>query len=464
MGRTAATVKPGPGPRKTALEEDSKPVESHRETVEAIVVALILALVVRGFEAQAFVIPTGSMAPTLMGRHKELSCPQCGFVYSVNASQEVEGPSFPRQVYSGICVNCRYQAHGLTEAPSFKGDRILVMMFPYDLPFLPGSSPPERWDVVVFRYPEEPEVSYIKRLVGLPGETIRITHGDIYVKRPGSATYRLERKPLKHQIAMQMSVYDDRHRPRALADRDEWRRWQSAAKGGWKIVDPKLSQYRVEATPEDQWVELRYKHLVPDPEQWDAVLNDRPLPREPRSTLITDFYSYNTNLSADSSSIVEDPRETRTAWMQPHWVGDLTLSASVDVTSPKGELCLELVKGGLPHRCIINVQTGAARLTRGEQTLLEHDSPIKGPGRYQVDFANVDDRLTLWVNGRSVYESGVEYERGDEVPIPTAADLSPAGVAVRNGSVTVSDLVLKRDIYYTQYPGQHRLQARVRGS
>ena len=71
-----------------------------------------------------------------------------------------------------------------------------------------------------------------------------------------------------------------------------------------------------------------------------------------------------------------------------------------------------------------------------------------------MDFANVDDRLTLWVNGRSVYESGVEYERGDEVPIPTAADLSPAGIAVRNGSVTVSDLVLKRDIYYTQHPGR----------
>src|SRR5271157_5948125 len=93
MGRTAATVKPGP--RKAALEQDSKPSESHRETVvETIVVALILALVVRGFEIQPFVIPTGSMAPTLMGRHKELSCPQCGFVYSVNASHEVEGPSF----------------------------------------------------------------------------------------------------------------------------------------------------------------------------------------------------------------------------------------------------------------------------------------------------------------------------------------------------------------------------------
>ena len=161
----------------------------------------------------------------------------------MNASQEVEGPASPRQVFSGICVNCRYQARGLTDAPSFKGDRILVMMFPYDLPFLPGSSPPERWDVVVFRYPEEPEVSYIKRLVGLPGETIRIAHGDIYIKPPNSTTYRLERKPLKHQISMQMSVYDDRHRPRALADRDEWRRWQSSTPGGWKIVDRKLSQY-----------------------------------------------------------------------------------------------------------------------------------------------------------------------------------------------------------------------------
>ena len=455
MGRITATVKSTPGPRKTAREVESKPSESHRETVEAIVVALILALVVRGFEAQAFVIPTGSMAPTLMGRHKELSCPQCGFVYSVNASQEVEAPSFPRRVDSGVCVNCRFQAHELTTAPSFKGDRILVMMFPYDLPFLPGSSPPERWDVVVFRYPEEPEVSYIKRLVGLPGETIRITHGDIYVKPRDGKGYRLERKPLKHQMSMQMSVYDDRYRPRALAGRDEWRRWQSVTAGGWKSVDSGLSQYRGEAKSDDQWVELRYKHLVPDPEQWEAILKDDPLPRNPRSTLITDFYSYNTNLVADGSNIVGQPRETRSAWMQPHWVGDLTLSATVEVTLAKGEFLIELVKGGVPHRCIINLESGATRFTRGDQTLLEHETPLKGPGRYHLDFANVDDRLVLLVNGRSVHDSGVEYERGDEVPIPTAADLSPAGIAVRNGSLSVSDLVLKRDIYYTQYPGQN---------
>jgi signal peptidase I len=171
--------------------------------------------------------------------------------------------------------------------------------------------------------------------------------------------------------------------------------------------------------------------------------------------LITDFYSYNTNMEVDVSNVVEAPHESRSAWMQPHWVGDLTLSATVEVTSAKGEFFLELVKGGLPHRCTINLETGTARFTRGDQTLFEHDSPVKGPGRYQVDFANVDDRLALWVGGRPVYDPGVEYERGDEVPIPTAADLSPAGIGVRNGSISVSDLVLKRDIYYTQYPGQN---------
>src|SRR5262245_8176405 len=205
MGRSTATL-PAPAKSKASPRAENRPAEGYRDTVEAVVVALILALVVRGFEAQAFVIPTGSMAPTLMGRHKEITCPQCGFLYSINASEEAEGARSPRKVYSGVCVNCRYQAQSLDEAPSFKGDRILVLMFPYDRPFLPGSSSPDRWATVVVRDPEEPEVSYIKRLVGLPGETIRIRHGDLFVKTPGSDEFWLTRKPLEHQAAIQMTV------------------------------------------------------------------------------------------------------------------------------------------------------------------------------------------------------------------------------------------------------------------
>ena len=168
MARSSATLQPRSVSVSQATTAEPRRKEGHRDTIEAVVVAFILALVVRGFDAQAFVIPTGSMAPTLMGRHKEVACEQCGYVFAVNASDEVELGSVSRKVSWGICVNCRHQER-LYETPSFAGDRILVMMFPYDLPFLPGSRPPGRWDVVVFRYPEEPEVSYIKRLVGLPG-------------------------------------------------------------------------------------------------------------------------------------------------------------------------------------------------------------------------------------------------------------------------------------------------------
>ncbi len=461
MPRTPSTNSASPAPQRSPARPASVPAptdppkaEGHRETVEAIVVAVILALVVRGFEAQAFVIPTGSMAPTLMGRHKEVTCPQCGFVYSVNASEEVEGGPYARRIYSGICVNCRYQATRLDDEPSYKGDRILVSMFPYDLPFLPSLANLERWNVIVFRYPEEPEVSYIKRLVGLPGETVKIHHGDIYIKKRDEAEFRLQRKPPKHQAAMQITVYDDRHQARATANRDEWRRWDSEQAGAWKALEPGLSRYQCEEPTED-WVDLRYRNLVPDAEQWDDLIHGRTPRREPRATLVTDFYSYNTGLSAEGSNLLEGLRpDAEGAWLQPHWVGDLTLSANIEVASPGGELRLELIKAGIAHQCLIDLTTGKAKLARDGETLAEYETAMTKPGRYALEFANVDDRLLLSVNG-SVVGSGAEFETGDAPHVPTAADLSPAAISARGAAITASDLVLKRDIYYTQTPGRN---------
>jgi signal peptidase I len=445
MGRSPATLQAAPRAAKVEIRPQTH--EGHRDTVEAIVVAFILALVVRGFEAQAFVIPTGSMAPTLMGRHKEVACPQCGFTYTVNASQEADSGLASQLVYSGICLNCRYHAWHLNDLPSFKGDRILVMMLPYDLPFLPGSGPPERWDVVVFRYPEEPEVSYIKRLVGLPGETIRIHHGDVFVKKPGSDKFQQARKPMRHQVATQITVYDDRYQPRSLREKAEWQRWRGDGVG-WKVVEPTKSRYQTDGGSQDEWVELRYQHLVPDPEQWDAIQEERPLPRPPRSTLVTDFYSYNTNMPEDLETL-------KGAWMQQHWVGDLTLQMTLEVAkvAPRASVRLELIKGDAPHRCTIDLETGTAVVTRGERELGQWQTPIKGPGRYRLEFANVDQRVSLIVDGRAVAGDGIEFESSEPAPVPSAADLAPAAIAARNTSVAASDLVLKRDIYYTQTPG-----------
>lgn len=93
-----------------------------KEWVEPIIIAIILALIIRTFVVQAFKIPTGSMRPTLI-----------------------------------------------------EDDRILVNKFIYRF------KRPERGDVVVFVSPEDKKKDFIKRLVGLPGENIEISNGTILV-------------------------------------------------------------------------------------------------------------------------------------------------------------------------------------------------------------------------------------------------------------------------------------------
>ncbi len=448
MSRTAPrAVNKKPVPIRDVRPGAAKPKETMRDFLEQVVVAIILAILIRGFDAEAFVIPTGSMAPTLMGRHKEVTCPQCGHLYSVNASDDTEEfIASKRLLEIGICVNCRYRTV-VDDTPSFKGDRILVMKFPYELPFLPGSAGPKRWDVVVFHYPEKPETNYIKRLVGLPDEDLRIHHGDIEARRGGTnQPFVIQRKPLIHQRAMQMLVHDDHHRPKLLDGKPEWARWKASA--GWK--EEVAGTFGVEG-PGD-WADLRYRHVLPDPEQWGAIQRGEPLPRAPRPTLITDFYSYNTNISPAYYDLWLQMHE---AWLQPNWVGDLTLSCRVDVgdTGPAGKLRLELVEAGVSNRCEVDLVSGLASLYHGDSKLGESGTVLRGIGAHDVEFANVDDRLTLWIDGEPLFEAGLPYEDAPTTPYsPTAKDLDPAGLSIKGARARVSDLVLKRDIYYTQDP------------
>jgi signal peptidase I len=134
----------------------------------------------------------------------------------------------------GTCENCRFETR-LDDVPSSGGDRIYTMKSGLHLPFLPsaGRVGPQRWEVAVFKLPEEPEVRYIKRMVGLPGETIRIGQGDLWRRGGGdSGPFQRLRRPLQHQLATQVLVYDDAHRAASLRENARWNRW-SAPSGGW---------------------------------------------------------------------------------------------------------------------------------------------------------------------------------------------------------------------------------------
>src|SRR5688572_1469996 len=70
--------------------QSAHPQGASRETCESIAFAFVLALLFRSFVAEAFVIPTGSMAPTLYGRNKDVVCPECQLNYAIGASDELD--------------------------------------------------------------------------------------------------------------------------------------------------------------------------------------------------------------------------------------------------------------------------------------------------------------------------------------------------------------------------------------
>lgn len=160
-----------------------------RELVESLVVALFLAFLFKTFEAEAFVIPTGSMAPTLMGRHKDVECSQCSYQFQVSASEEMDSSSNRRNgrhVVAGTCPQCGFTQYFGDEVPnngrdavaqSFTGDRILVSKLAFDQREL------RRFDISVFRSPAEPKINFIKRIVGFPNERLRVQYGDLFVQK-----------------------------------------------------------------------------------------------------------------------------------------------------------------------------------------------------------------------------------------------------------------------------------------
>ena len=125
MAKPTTSTRGSPGARRTAPPTPpsaQRAVSVWRENVESLVWAVLLALVIRTFIMAPFRIPSGSMHPTLM-----------------------------------------------------EGDSILVNKFIYRF------RPPQRGDIIVFRYPEEPKRPFIKRLAAVGGDAVEIRDGKILV-------------------------------------------------------------------------------------------------------------------------------------------------------------------------------------------------------------------------------------------------------------------------------------------
>ncbi len=429
--------------------------------------------VLQAWVLEAFVIPTGSMADTLWGYHKMVLCPECGHTFAVNASSEADpsGGRPTQRVTACTCPNCRADIdfeRSRLDPVLTSGDRIVCAKLAY--------GPLQRQQLAVFRYPVQPErdgvrLNYAGRLIGLPGETIAIAQGDLYVHdqprtvptperffdspysgyawrgQPdeqrqsheeaerlfADGKFQIIRKSPAQILAMRQLVFDNNHRGKDGA----------MARSRWKLgnqgeppapANTPTGSYVLPESSSLSW--LRYSHFHS--------------PTAETRQLITDFSGYNSG----NGGFMRGNGD--------HWVGDLILECQVECEQPQGELRLELSKGNERYQAVFDLASGQCKLVRlrpaekQTETLDSRVAAWRRPGRNQLRFANVDSRLIVWVNDELIFGDGVEYAASGPQG-PMANDLEPASIGASGVAATVSDIKLWRDTYYTTYsPGLSR--------
>ena len=100
-----------------------------------------------------------------------------------------------------------------------------------------------------------------------------------------------------------------------------------------------------------------------------------------------------------------------------------------------------------------DLATGICTLFRsadGRETKLESkETAMKKPGKYRLRFADFDERLTVWVDSSLPFGDGVVYQPPGLRGPTRENDFQPASIGVRGSGVTVGQLKLWRDTYYT---------------
>lgn len=270
--------------------------ETAQEMVMSIIIAFAMAFVFRGFVIEAFVIPTGSMGPTLLGQHMRFHDDQSGTTWPVTTWRG--SPVTPDPVQTDIDVHDPMSGslHSVKRTPTLSGDRILVLKYLYAV------FEPRRYDVVVFKNPAPPAGgrdtnpgpadNYIKRLIGLPGEHIALIDGDVFV-RPASDAERplgsiptidprtywqqpgwtIARKGLVEQRALWQTIFDSSFAPIPTPSTfsSPWAASSTPAPtptstaggtsvSGWSFANPRVYEYTGSAPTTLAWDQSRTRY------------------------------------------------------------------------------------------------------------------------------------------------------------------------------------------------------------
>ena len=499
--------------------DDSFDLRWLRSAIELAICFVIAVMMLRAFVLEGYLITTGSMAPGLLGFHRRIVCPACqyGFAFGVASDESFESgtgrivePDGERRY--ATCPNCGRNGIDVSEVPNSHGDQLLVQKHIYDL------RPPRRWEAIVFRNPASPGEAYVKRVVGLPGERIRVINGDIYING------RLARKSFEQQLAMRIPVSDLHH----LAAAEDWQMpwdvddsWQPD--GGalvlqaedssgtqwirfrnWRwfgghhvaetplapddaMVDWKSFLARFDALP-ITWVNrvdydeerqvLRCEGVMPDEMQRDLLKKAAGekfrravyrLAALSHLAPVTDRHGYNATVDSPEYVVSDLMLRTRLSWSR--------IPAAIRVRIPMGAEVFGLV---------IHPQDSTADLISIDEKTVIHSgrylpdtaSSAGSTGQTEtmlVEVSNFDQQIIIAINGQPVFEpfevESMAVDEALEASVSTiasqkmnatrAAQISLRleqqnrwGFGVTGSDVRVTDLEMYRDVFYT--PGKKR--------
>lgn len=360
-----------------------QPRESIRETLISIIIAFALAFIFRSYVIEPFVIPTGSMAPTLLGAHVQASSPFTGDTWALNYRDvdprsekplrmqgDQRGPIEVTDPQTGPPVDksriTPYPGEGAGLPLSYgrsrlrAGDRILVLKHIYAL------RAPRRWEVIVFKSPESRE-NFIKRLVGLPGESVRIVDGDIFTRPSAddSGPWTIARKPFAVQRHLWRPIFSSEYTP--IAQQGQRPTWSSPWIGqGWDTTSADYVYQGSSASATLAW----------DDRRWP----------------ITDWVPYNETMLQQGFQLARFP------------VGDVRLRAGVTPTS--ANLVCRVILQTRSHEFLASVAPDAVvlRMRRaGDENWTEL---ARGPGvrwkpgkTHNLELWHNDQSLSLWIDG-----------------------------------------------------------------
>ncbi len=396
-----------PPPAAPARPPHDSPGVALRRAVTVAVLLVGFYLFIRTMMVEPFGVPTGSMAPALVGNHRETACPRCG--HAVVVGEPSNGERHP----DASCPNCGQRGIDLEGTWEIPGDRLLVDKNVFNV------RSPRRWEVAVFRCPVDLGKPYVKRMIGLPGEAVQLIGGDVF------ANGVLQRKTPAQMRETRIPIFDLAYAPPAT-----WRdRWHVGPVGddknapSAKPVDETIlhnDELHLDARGERPAMGLSYVH-------WN--LDDK------QEVPVNDWLAYNGPARRGRSVFVHD----------------FTFTCDLEVKAGSGSFALRLSDGLDTVRAEFPVATGKAEGVRlaanADEATLQTGFQLAVGKTYRLEFAFVDRRAVLAIDGVEPF-APLDLPAPPEIYPRRGGVARPLQLGVRGVSVALKNVKLWRDIHY----------------